>query len=84
MVKKVLLVGALVCGVLAMPRSALAAGMDDGDPGVDPEICVNDFIACADKASKIENFWSAWMAALDCEFKFAKCAGKMLPELFSS
>ena len=84
MVKKVLLAGVLVCGVLALPRPALAAGMADGDPGVDPEVCVNDFLACCDKASKIDNFWSAWMAALDCEFKFTKCAGKIVGELYAS
>jgi hypothetical protein len=78
MVKKLLLAGVFVFGVLAMPGPALAVGTDGGGHDVDPEICVLDLLDCCEKAAKIEGFWAAWVAALDCEFEFTKCAGWIL------
>ena len=78
MVKKLLLAGVFVFGVLAMPSPAVALGMDDGDGDVDPEACVTNLITCYERAAKIDSFWYRWAAGLDCELKFTKCTRQMI------
>jgi hypothetical protein len=35
-----------------------------------------------DKTAKIESYWSRFVAAMDCEYKFTKCAGELFPDWF--
>ena len=60
MVKKILLAGVIVAGLVAAPRTATAG-------------CTTNLATCYEAAAKIDSFWYRWAAGLDCELDFAEC-----------
>ena len=60
MVKKVLLAGVVMVGLVAVPRQALAG-------------CTVTLSQCMEAAAKIDSFWYRFAACLDCELDYAEC-----------
>lgn len=60
MVKKMLLAGVVMVGLVAVPRPALAG-------------CTTTLAQCYEAAAGIDSFWYRWAAGLDCELDYAEC-----------
>lgn len=65
MLKKLLLSGVVLAGLMATPRPALAG-------------CTDDLMGCYASASQIDDFWSRTAAAIDCELVYADCVRMLL------
>ena len=62
MVKKMLLAGIVMVGVVAVPRPALAASG-----------CTTTLSDCMVAAAKVDSAWYRFAAGLDCELDYVEC-----------
>ena len=60
MVKKMVMAAALLAGLAAAPRPAMAG-------------CTTDLADCYGRAAAIDSFWYRWAAGLDCELDYTEC-----------
>jgi hypothetical protein len=66
MVKKAVVMVAVIAGFVSAPRPALA------------QTCTRDLLDCYTRAAKDDNFWYRWADGLDCELQYAGCVRRVL------